>query len=110
MEDICLNHLVYQKGRCDFCDARCPSYVGVRELADVIYERGSKEIDNAIIDAHNRTLERIHNEYVSKSADRADKMVKELDELLSAMTEKQRYKYLKSLGFSFSEIPNSEDS
>ena len=110
MEDICLNHLVYEKGRCDFCDARCPNYVGVRELADVIYERGSKEIDDAILDAHNRTLERIHNEYVSKSADRADKMVKELHELLSTMTEKQRYEFLKGFGFSFLEIPNSEDS
>lgn len=110
MEDICLNHLVYQKGRCDFCDARCPRYVGVRELADVIYERGSKEIDDAIIDAHNRTLERIHNEYVSKSVDRADKIVKRMDEFLSAMTEKQRDEFLKGLGFSFSKIPNSEDS
>ncbi len=109
MEDICLNHLVYEKGRCDFCDARCPRYVGVSELADVIHERSSKEIDDAIIDAHNRTLERIHNEYVSKRMDRTDKIVKEVDEFLSAMTEKQRCEYLKGLGFSFSEIPNSED-
>lgn len=65
--DICYNHITTDGGWCDFCDARCPSFIGVKELMCVLKElekSGSGDVKRALSNAHDRTLERIHKEYV----------------------------------------------
>lgn len=67
MKDLCMNHLVYETGRCDYCDARCPDYIGISELAHVMYEfckNGSEDVKAALSVAHDKTLQRIHREYI----------------------------------------------
>lgn len=65
--DICYNHITTDGGWCDFCDARCPSFIDVKELMCVLRELkegGSEDAERAMLEAHNRTLKRIDEEYV----------------------------------------------
>ena len=57
---MCLNKNVYETGRCDYCDARCPYYVDTDDFFNLI------ESDGTIERLHKMAIKKIEDEMKNK--------------------------------------------